>query len=138
VLPSRSQRKQLERLGEDVRKLWNHPRASNRLKQELVRVLIQEIVADVDESRNEVVLLIQWSGGHHTELRGRRALRRGKLPAAELKALLDTLRKVHTDAAIARALNREWGVQFVVVKANWFDPIFVPASRRTMPPACPV
>jgi DNA invertase Pin-like site-specific DNA recombinase len=107
VLPSRSQRKQLERLGEDVRKLWNHPRASNRLKQELVRVLIQEIVADVDESRNEVVLLIQWSGGHHTELRGRRALRRGKLPAAELKALLDTLRKVHTDAAIARALNRE-------------------------------
>jgi DNA invertase Pin-like site-specific DNA recombinase len=107
VLPSRSQRKQLERLGENVRKLWNHPRASNRLKQELVRVLIEEIVADVDESRNEVVLLIQWSGGHHTELRGRRALRRGKLPAAELKALLDTLRKVHADAAIARALNRE-------------------------------
>jgi hypothetical protein len=31
-----------------------------------------------------------------------------------------------------------WGVQFVVVKTNWFDPIFVPASRRTMPPACPV
>jgi hypothetical protein len=61
-------------LGEDVRRLWNHPRASNSLKQQLVRVLIHEIVADVDEQRDEAILLIQWSGGQHTQLRARRTL----------------------------------------------------------------
>ncbi len=107
VLPSPSQLKQVAHPGEDVRRLWNHPRASNSLKQPLVRVLIKEIVADVDEKRVKAILLIQWSGGHHTELRGRRTLRRGKLPAGELKSLVETLRKVQADSAIASLLNRE-------------------------------
>jgi hypothetical protein len=107
VLPTPSQVKQLAQLGEDVRRLWNHPRASNQLKQQLVRVLIQEIVADVDEERDETRLLIQWCGGHHTELRGRRTLRRGKLPAGELRSTIETLRKVQTDGAIAAVLNRK-------------------------------
>ena len=107
VLPTPSQLKQLTYLSEDVRRLWNHPRASNSLKQELVRVLIKEIVADVDEERDETRLLIQWSGGHHTELRGRRTLRRGKLPAGELKSIVETLRKVQADSAIASVLNRK-------------------------------
>jgi hypothetical protein len=106
VLPTPLQRKQLDHLSEDVRRLWNHPRASNALKQQLIRVLIAEIVADVDEERDEVCLLIQWSGGHHTELRGPRTLRRDKVPAAELKSIVDTLRKVQTDSAIASVLNR--------------------------------
>lgn len=107
ALPSPSQRNQLAHLGEDVRRLWNHPRASNSLKQQLVRVLVQEIVADVDEKRDEAILLIQWTGGHHTELRGRRTLHRGTLPATELKSIIDTLRKVQADGAIASVLNRE-------------------------------
>lgn len=106
VLPTPSQLEQLAQLGEDVRRLWNHPRASNRLKQQLVRVLIQEIVVDVDEERDEVILVIQWSGGHHTELRGRRTRRCGKLPSGELKSTLESLRKVQADGAIASLLNR--------------------------------
>ena len=107
VLPTSSQRQQLAQLGQDVRQLWNHPRASNSLKQQLARVLIKSIVVDVNEERNETSLLIQWSGGHHTELRGRHTLRRGKLPAGELKSVLETLRKVQSDTAIASLLNRE-------------------------------
>jgi hypothetical protein len=107
VLPTSSQLEQLARLGKDVRRVWNHPRASNSLKQQLVRVLIHEIMADVDEQRDEVILLIQWSGGHHTQLRGSRTLRRGKLPPAELKSIVETLRKVQTDRSIASLLNRE-------------------------------
>jgi DNA invertase Pin-like site-specific DNA recombinase len=107
VSPTPSQLEQLAHLGEDVRRLWNHPRASNSLKQQLVRVLIKEIVADVDEERDEAILLIQWSGGHHTELRGRRTLRRGKLPSGELKSIVEALRKVQADGAISSVLNRE-------------------------------
>jgi DNA invertase Pin-like site-specific DNA recombinase len=106
VLPTPAQQEQLACLAEDVRRLWNHPRASNSLKQQLVRVLIKEVVADVDEERDEAVLWIQWSGGHHTQLRARRGLRRGKLSAGERKAIIETLRKVQTDEAIASALNR--------------------------------
>lgn len=107
VLPTSSQLEQLAHLGEDVRRLWNHPQASNSLKQQLVRVLIQEIAVDVDATRDEVILWIQWFGGHHTQLRGRRTLRRGKLPAGELKSIVETLRKVQADGAIASLLNRE-------------------------------
>ncbi len=28
--------------------------------------------------------------------------------------------------------GREWRVQFVLVKANVFDPVFIPVPRRTM------
>ena len=69
TLPTAAQRERLAQLGEDVRRLWNHPSASGNLKQQLARMLIVEIVADVDEERDEVLLLIHWSGGHHTELR---------------------------------------------------------------------
>jgi DNA invertase Pin-like site-specific DNA recombinase len=106
TLPTPAQRKQLAHLGEDVQRLWSHPRASNSLKQQLARVLIKEIVVDVDDERDEVMLVVQWSGGHHTELRGQRTPRRGKLPSSDLKSVIETLRKVHPDGVIASALNR--------------------------------
>jgi DNA invertase Pin-like site-specific DNA recombinase len=106
AVPTPAQREQLARLGEDVRRLWNHPSASGNLKQQLARVLIVEIVADVDEQRGEVLLLIHWSGGHHTQLRQACTHRRGKMSSEQLKAIVETLRKVLDDASIATALNR--------------------------------
>jgi DNA invertase Pin-like site-specific DNA recombinase len=106
ALPTPAQRKQLEQLGEDVRRLWSHPRVTGSLKQQLARVLIKEIVANVDDERDEVVLMIQWSGGHHTELRGPRTPRKNRLSSSDLKSVVETLRKIHPDGAIASALNR--------------------------------
>jgi len=40
-----------------------------KLKQRIVRTVIQEIVADLDERANEIVLLIHWVGGRYTEVR---------------------------------------------------------------------
>jgi DNA invertase Pin-like site-specific DNA recombinase len=105
--PTPAQREQLTHLGDDLRRLWNHPRATGNLKKQLVRTLIQEIVVDIDEARNEVVLWVQWSGGHHTMLREARRRPRGKLRAEELTSVIDTLRKVLPDDSIAAALNRE-------------------------------
>ena len=107
VVPTSSQREQLTRLSDDLRRLWNHPRATGHLKKQLVRALIQEIVVDIDEERNEVLLLVHWSGGHHTTLREARRRPRGKLPADELKSVIDTLRKAVPDDSLAAALNRE-------------------------------
>jgi hypothetical protein len=40
-----------------------------RLKQRIVRILIQEIIVDIDAASREIVLVLHWHGGHHTELR---------------------------------------------------------------------
>lgn len=56
-------------LAQDLPSVWNSPTADMRLKQRIVRILVHEIVADVDEERSQIVLLIHWTGGRHSELR---------------------------------------------------------------------
>ncbi len=56
-------------LAQDLPAIWNSPSTDMRLKQRIVHILIEEIVADVDESAREIVLLIHWAGGRHSELR---------------------------------------------------------------------
>lgn len=34
----------------------------------LLRTLIEDIVADVDDATREIVLVVHWKGGRHTEL----------------------------------------------------------------------
>jgi hypothetical protein len=56
-------------LAQDLPAVWNSPATDMRLKQRITRILIREIVADVDENTREIVLLIHWAGGRHSELR---------------------------------------------------------------------
>ena len=56
-------------LAQDLPAIWQAPTTDMRLKQRIVRILIQEIVADVDEAQRAIVLLIHWAGGRHSELR---------------------------------------------------------------------
>src|SRR5436853_3525562 len=54
-------------LAQDLPAVWNSPTTDMRLKQRIVRILVEEIVADVDEATTEIVLLIHWTGGRHSE-----------------------------------------------------------------------
>jgi DNA invertase Pin-like site-specific DNA recombinase len=56
-------------LAQDLPAVWNAPTTDMRLKQRIVRILVQEIVADVDDQHREIVLLVHWAGGRHSELR---------------------------------------------------------------------
>jgi hypothetical protein len=52
-------------LAQDLPAIWNSPSTDMRLKQRIVRILIREIIADVDETSREVVLvmgaaLLEW------------------------------------------------------------------------------
>jgi DNA invertase Pin-like site-specific DNA recombinase len=104
-LATAKQQRQLERLRRGVRRIWNHPRATTVVKKQIVRTLIKEIVADVDD--NEIILIIHWAGGHHTELREPRRLRISRRQLEDVRSVIDTLRKVLADDQIAIALNRE-------------------------------
>lgn len=62
-------REDLFALANDLPSVWNSDAADMRLKQRIVRLLIREIVADVDDGASEIVLVIHWMGGRHTDLR---------------------------------------------------------------------
>jgi DNA invertase Pin-like site-specific DNA recombinase len=95
-------------LAADVQKTWDSPNASMSLKQRIVRLLIQEIVVDIDETQNELKLLIHWSGGRHSELRIARRKsghhRHGTSP--DVDSVVRDMAGRWPDAQIASTLNR--------------------------------
>ena len=84
-----------------------HPQVSMVFKKQIVRTLIEEIVVDLDEDRDELELWIHWAGGHHTELREPRYRRKVRRKNDDVKQIVEALRKVLCDTSIATVLNRE-------------------------------
>ncbi|MFC3725722.1 hypothetical protein [Neoaquamicrobium sediminum] len=56
-------------LAADLPTVWSAPTTDARLKKRVVRTVIQEVVADIDDEASEIVLMIHWIGGVHSELR---------------------------------------------------------------------
>src|SRR3546814_10692299 len=56
-------------LAVDLKTVWKDPQADARLKKRIVRTLVHEVIADIDDDASEIVLLIHWVGTVHTELR---------------------------------------------------------------------
>ena len=63
---------ELRSLAMNLQAAWTAPSTPMRVKQQLVRLLIREIVVDVDDATGEVILLLHWQGGQHTEVRVRK------------------------------------------------------------------
>jgi excisionase family DNA binding protein len=73
-----------------------------------VRALIADIVADVDEEAREVVLVIHWRGGQHSELRVKkpRTGEHGRRASDEALAVVRSMTGRWNDDHIAASLNR--------------------------------
>ncbi|HEY6619113.1 MAG TPA: hypothetical protein VIY68_06195 [Steroidobacteraceae bacterium] len=50
-------------LATDLKTVWTDPETDARLKKRIVRILIQEVIADIDQEAAEIVLIIHWMGG---------------------------------------------------------------------------
>jgi len=99
-------RDELLALAEDLPGVWESPLSDTSLKQRIIRILIQEIVADVDEQ--EVTLVIHWIGGRHSELRVLK-LRPGHHTRCTQVEAVDIVRQMagkYKDEEIALTLNR--------------------------------
>src|ERR1700730_10942971 len=59
-------------LADDLNVAWNAPNVAMRARQQLLRALVADIIADVDEAAREVILTIHWRGGQHSQLRLRK------------------------------------------------------------------
>jgi len=68
-LPTPVDRGLFESLASDLHPVWEAPSSEMPVKQRIARLLIQEIVANTEEPAREIVLVIHWAGGRHSELR---------------------------------------------------------------------
>jgi DNA invertase Pin-like site-specific DNA recombinase len=95
-------------LAQDLPAVWNAPSTDMRLKQRIVRILIEEIVADIDENNREIVLLIHWAGGRHSELRlkKRETGQHGRCTSMEAVEVVRRMAGRFSDEQIAATLNR--------------------------------
>jgi DNA invertase Pin-like site-specific DNA recombinase len=94
-------------LAHDLPALWHAPTTDMRLKQRIVRILIHEIIVDIDDASREILLVIHWQGGRHTELRVTRPWsgRTKRCTDAEAIALVRRMAGRWHDDAIAAQLN---------------------------------
>lgn len=101
-------REELMALAHDLPTAWNAPSANARTKQRLTRILIQEVVLDLDEGAHQIVLTIHWRGGRHTEIRVAR-VRTGRYPDDRHPSPVEVMRKLGghwPDRELAVTLNR--------------------------------
>jgi 3'-phosphoadenosine 5'-phosphosulfate sulfotransferase len=134
----------LGRLAADLHTVWSAPTTDARLKKRIVRILIHEVVADIDDAAAEIVLLVHWTGGLHSEIRLPRR-RRGQRnsTSADVIAAVRQLVRIASDDLIAGILNRNglvtgngnrWTRERVTsMRSHYRIPVFKPADDGIEP-----
>jgi DNA invertase Pin-like site-specific DNA recombinase len=95
-------------LARNLEAVWSDSETDARLKKRILRTLIRDIIVDIDDQAAEVVVVIHWKGGVHTELRLPRR-RRGQNATHTSKEAVDAVRvlaRLCPDRLIASVLNR--------------------------------
>jgi DNA invertase Pin-like site-specific DNA recombinase len=95
-------------LAHDLPKVWNSTDTDAGAKQRLTRILIQEVIIELDDKANEAIVTVHWTGGRHTELRVART--KTKRSADNLRpAAVEVMRKLggrYADQRLAVTMNR--------------------------------
>ena len=100
------ERQRLLQMGADLEAAWHHPAATAVTRKRLIRAVMREVVARVED--DQIQLLLHWQGGDHTRLTVRKN-RRGQTRWAvepETMDLIRTCARLMPDKAIAGMLNR--------------------------------
>ncbi len=131
-------------LAADLKAVWSAPTTDARLKKRIVRTVIHEVIADIDATAAEIVLVIHWMGDVHTELRLPRR-RRGQRnsTSADIIAAVRQLVLIASDDLIAGILNRNglltgngnrWTRERVTaMRSNYRIPVHRPAADGAEP-----
>ena len=100
------ERQRLLQMGADLEAAWHHPAATAVTRKRLIRAVMREVVARVED--DQIQLLLHWQGGDHTRLMVRKN-RRGQTRWAVEPETMDLIRscaRLMPDKAIAGMLNR--------------------------------
>ncbi|GLR92335.1 hypothetical protein GCM10007857_90610 [Bradyrhizobium iriomotense] len=131
-------------LASNLRTVWDTPTTDARLKKRIVRTLVHEVVADIDDAASEIVLIVHWVGGVHSEIRlpKRRRGQRNSTSANIIEAVRQLV-LIASDDLIAGLLNRNglktgnghrWTRERVTsMRSNYRIPVFKPAEDGIEP-----
>ena len=99
---------ELAGLAADLKAAWHAPGVTMRSRQRIVRALIADILADVDDEGHNVILTIHWRGGQHSQLRVRKlkSSEHGRRTTDKAVAVIKNMAGRWTDDHIAATLNR--------------------------------
>jgi hypothetical protein len=100
------ERQRLLQMGADLEAAWHHPAATAVTRKRLIRAVMREVVARVED--DQIQLLLHWQGDNHTRLMVRKN-RRGQTRWAVEPEMVDLIRpcaRLMPDKAIAGMLNR--------------------------------
>jgi len=103
---SAEERQRLLQMGADLEAAWHHPAANAVTRKRIIRVVLREVVARVED--DQIQLLLHWQGGDHTRLTVRKN-RRGQTRWSvepETMELIRACARLMPDKAIAGLLNR--------------------------------
>lgn len=96
-------------LGKNFSHAWHHPSCSMALKKRITRLLIHEIIANLDEQTQQLHFIIHWQGGAHTRIempRPQSAARAHKTDEQDLD-LICKMAPRYSDLEIARVLSSQ-------------------------------
>jgi hypothetical protein len=145
VAPSRAEAPlTLTTMASDLTAVWMAPTTDARLKKRIVRTLIHEVIADIDAGGTEIVLLIHWMGGVHTELRlPRRRKGQRNSTSPDIITAVRHLVLIANDDLIAGTLNRNglvtgngnrWTRERVTsLRSNYRIPVYTPTPGGIEP-----
>lgn len=134
----------IDALAGDLQTVWSAPGTDARLRKRIVRTVVHEVVADIDDAASQIVLTIHWMGGAHTEHRlpRRRRGQRNATPDNVVEAVR-TLALIAKDDVIAGLLNRNglktgngnrWTRERVTaLRSSYRIPVYRPAEDGPEP-----
>lgn len=131
-------------LASNLKTVWDAPTTDARLKKRIVRTLIHEVMADIGDAVSEIVLIVHWVGGAHSELRlPKRQRGQRNSTSADIIQAVRQLVLIANDDLIAGLLNRNglktgngnrWTRERVTsMRSNYHIPVFKPADDGIEP-----
>src|SRR5208283_5147646 len=106
---SPEQLKAIERLGSDIRQVWDATTTTDRDRKELLRTLLEEVVLNLKRAEGRAHLTLRWRGGAMTmlDIPVPRFKPMGPRTDEDTLSLLRRLATLYPDEVIAGILNRQ-------------------------------
>ena len=109
-VPTATELQQLRTLAADLPALWHAPTTHPSDRQQIIRIVVQEVLATTEGTSDRLTLRITWVGGHVTEHQARRRVKRYEqlVDFPQLVTRLRELRAANLSSdRIAEYLNAE-------------------------------
>ena len=101
-------RQKILMLGKHFKETWYHPDCPMRLKKQIVRCVIKEIIVDLVDDNKRLNFIIHWQGGSHSELSIARPVpaNTGHKTTKDDIEIITKMAVLHSDSEIAMVLGK--------------------------------